>query len=430
MKKYTPYIVIFVTLLLVGQILTSLIKSSEQSPIEENNSEQSDTGYVDVYLFHGDGCPHCADEKTFLKEYEANNPQRIELHSFEVWNSDKNQEIFQEVAKKLNAELSGVPFTVIGDEYVSGFASDDTTGKEITNLIDKCYDNVCPDSTYRVIYNKDKPQKSKPGEDTTTQSNDDDSEIQSDNLQRIDLPFGKSIDTQKYSLPFLTITIGFFDGFNPCAMWVLLYLISMLLGMKNKKKMWILGVSFIAASALTYFVFLAAWLEVFQIINYVKAIRYIVGIVAIGSGAFHINKYFTTNDDGCEVVDKEKRKKIFAQIKNITSSKKFIAALVGIVTLAFSINLIELVCSAGLPAIYTNILSTHNIARWQHYSYLLLYILVYMLDDIAIFVIAMLSLKAVGISKKYQKLSSIIGGIIIFIVGFLLIFKPEWLMWG
>ena len=103
---------------------------------------------------------------------------------------------------------------------------------------------------------------------------------------------------------------------------------------------------------------------------------------------------------------------------------------IGIILLAVAVNLIELVCSAGLPAIYTQILSLATLDRWQYYLYLLLYILIFMLDDLIVFFIAMITLKAVGIENKYVRFSRLIGGILITIIGLLLLFKPEILMFG
>ena len=53
-----------------------------------------------------------------------------------------------------------------------------------------------------------------------------------------------------------------------------------------------------------------------------------------------------------------------------------------------------------------------------------------MLDDIIVFMIAVITLKVTGISNKYQKYSHLIGGILMLIIGILMIVKPEWLMFN
>ncbi len=234
------------------------------------------------------------------------------------------------------------------------------------------------------------------------------------------------------SLPLISILIGAVDGFNPCAMWVLLFLITMLFNMKDKKKMWILGITFLVTSALIYLLFMLAWLKVAVSFTSTKIIRLLIALVALIGGTINIRSYIKNKnkDDGCEVVDEKKRKKTIAKIKSIVSEKSFILAMIGIITLAISVNFIELACSAGLPLIFTQILALNDLNGFQYGFYMFLYILFFLLDDIIIFVIAMLTLNIKGISSKYGKYSHLIGGIIMVLIGLLMIFKPEWLMFN
>lgn len=249
-------------------------------------------------------------------------------------------------------------------------------------------------------------------------------------MESLTVPIIGTIQTANFSLPVLSVVIGLIDGFNPCAMWTLLFLISLLLGMKNKKRMWILGTTFIVASAFVYFLFLTAWLNFFLILGFVFWVRIAIGLIALGVGIYNLRDYYINRDAACKVIGGEKRKKAFDKLKNITHEKKFILALGGIILLAFAVNLVELVCSAGLPAIYTQILSISNLSPGQHYSYILIYIFFFMLDDLVVFAIAMITLHAVGIQSKYARLSRLVGGILMLIIGGLLLFKPEILMFG
>ena len=215
-------------------------------------------------------------------------------------------------------------------------------------------------------------------------------------------------------------------------MWVLLFLITMLINMKDKKKMWILGLTFLVTSALIYLLFMAAWLKVAISFTSTKIIRLLIALVALIGGSINLRSYINSKkkDDGCEVVDDKKRKKIITKIKTIVKEKNFILALIGIITLAISVNLVELACSAGLPLIFTQILALNNLSKIKYAIYMLLYILFFLIDDIVIFVIAMCTLNIKGISSKYGKYSHLIGGIIMILIGILMIFKPEWLMFN
>ena len=194
--------------------------------------------------------------------------------------------------------------------------------------------------------------------------------------------------------------------------------------------MWILGGSFIAASGFAYFLFLTAWLNLLLFLGFIFWIRILIGLVALGAGAYNLRDFIVNKEGGCEVTGDEKRQKIFEKLRKISQQKQFLLALGGIILLAFAVNLVELVCSAGLPAIYTQILALSKLPNWQYYLYLLFYIFIFMLDDLIVFIIAMLTLQAIGIESKYARASHLIGGLLMLLIGLLLLFKPELLMFA
>jgi len=247
--------------------------------------------------------------------------------------------------------------------------------------------------------------------------------------ETLNLPFVGEFKTASVSLPILTVIIGALDGFNPCAMWVLLFLISLLLNMKDRKRMWILGSAFIIASAFVYFLFMLAWLNLLIFLGFLKWVRIIIGLVALTSAFYNLKKWYN-NRPGCPAAKNEKRRKVFERIRNIVGRKQFILALGGIILLAFAVNLVEVLCSAGLPVVYTQILTLNEIPTSQYYLYLILYIFIFLIDDLIIFIVAMVSLKAVGLTTKYTRTSAFIGGLLMLIIGLLMIFRPEWLMFG
>ena len=243
---------------------------------------------------------------------------------------------------------------------------------------------------------------------------------------------GKKIkfDAKSISLPLISILIGFIDGFNPCAMWVLIFLISMLFNMKDKKKMWILGLTFLITSALVYLVFMLGILKIANSIG--NSFKYVIGVIALLGGLVNLNSFRKSLNKsvGCQVTNKEQKKSTINKIKKIVTEQKFIMSLIGIMLLAISVNFVELACSAGLPTMFVEILSINNLDAFEYSIYMFLYILMFMIDDIVIFVIAMTTLKVTGISNKYTKYSHLIGGILMLLIGILMIFKTEWLMFN
>ncbi|MFA4942006.1 MAG: hypothetical protein WC582_05485, partial [Patescibacteria group bacterium] len=314
--------------------------------------------------------------------------------------------------------------------------SDDTTGEKIKSIIsyydvNECSDVVAPILGQSNVSNACPHGCDKGGGECTHDCGCTADNIKSPSLpETINIPILGEVKVAGLSLPIFTVIVGALDGFNPCAMWVLLFLISLLLGMKDRKKMWILGSSFIIASGAVYFLFLAAWLNFFLFLGFIFWIRLVIGVFAMGSGYYHLKEYFKNRKGVCAVTGDEKRRAWFDRIKVVIAKENFWLALGGIIILAGAVNLVELLCSAGLPAIYTQVLTLSNLSSWQYYTYLLLYIFVFMLDDILIFVIAMLTLQMRAVNSKYASWSNLIGGIIIFAIGVLLIFRPGWLMFG
>lgn len=372
---------------------------------------------LNIYLFYGDKCPHCAELEKFLEQYLDDNKNVI-LNKYEVWSNKENQEKYKEVQKILNDYSNGVPYLIIGNNVITGYDSE-ITPERIKNTI-TYYSNFDYKDKVGIYLG------------TTTEEEEN---LKEDGKKYEDAEVNIPILGKKKSkeVPILlsTILIGLVDGFNPCAMWILIFLISMLLGMKNVKRKWALGITFLLSSALVYFLFLISWLNLAVFLNNVILIRMGISIIAVFFGILTILKFFfVKEDDGCEVVDKSGRKKIINSIKKIIKEKSFILALFGIVVLAASVNVIELLCSLGLPVMFTQILTINEVSKTAQIIYSLIYVFFFLIDDIVVFTIAMKTLEIKAISNKFGKYSHLIGGIIMLIIGFLMIYKPEWLMFN
>lgn len=369
---------------------------------------------VNVYLFHSNTCSHCKAEIEFLNEIQKEY-ENLKINLYEINNVKENKELMINIKEKLNIDSPMVPFTVIGDYYYIGY--NDGVKDGIKNLIEKYTSEEQYDVIKDIIDGKDVSNfKIKNGE-----------------INKISTVFGE-IDPAKVSLPILSVIMGAIDGFNPCAMWVLIFLITMLFNMENKKRMWALGITFLVTSALIYLVFMFVWLGVAtKLLTTISWLKLLIGLVAL-IGAF-INlkgfiKSIVKKDAGCEVVDNSKRKKIISKIKKYTSEKSFILAMLGVMLLAISVNAIELACSAGLPVLFTNVLALNDINFIEKCIYIFIYIFFFLIDDIIVFFVAMFTLNIKALSTKYTKYSHLIGGIIMLIIGILMIFKPEWLMFN
>lgn len=374
---------------------------------------------VTLYLFYGDGCPHCAEEKLYLNEIK-DKYDNFEIVYYEVWKNTDNQKFLEDVKEALEIERSGVPVTVIGDTYFVGWS--EALESRVTRAIRHYKQNEYVDvveqirnGTYEKVEDSEKTDFEK-------------EEEKSDEESTISVPLIGKVNLKNVSLTTAAVILGLIDGFNPCAMWVLLFLISMLIGMKDKKRMWVIGLTFLGSSALVYMLIMLSWLNIVVSISTSIWVRNVIAIIAIGGGLINLYNFIKHQDSGCSVVDEKKRKSVFARIKKFTKEKSLILAMIGAVALAFSVNIIELACSAGLPLVFTQLLAINNITGLGSFMYVLLYIIFFLLDDLVIFFIAMKTMEVTGFSTKYSKYSHLVGGLLMVLIGILLIVKPEWLM--
>jgi len=244
-------------------------------------------------------------------------------------------------------------------------------------------------------------------------------------FEDFEVPFIGRVDLTKWSFLTLSVVLGLVDGFNPCALWVLVFLITLLLGERNKKKIWIVVGSFVLASAVSYFLFMTAWLNLFLLMGYIRIVTLFIGLFAVGVGILHVKEWITTKGElSCKVGGEESHKKTMNRIQEVISKPVTIGVIISIIGLAFVVNAIEFVCSAAIPAVFTQLLALSNLSTFHHYMYILIYVFFYMIDHIIIFSMAAFALSS-GLTQKYAKYCKLIGGAIMFIIGLILLFAPH-----
>lgn len=379
------------------------------------NSASAESTPVDVYVFWAQGCPHCARALHFLSQLDAEQ-SGMDMHPLEITGNDAHMQIFLKLSRSRYPEPPRIPLIVIGDRQFAGYNTDRTTGNILRHAIFECMQSGCPDQVQPLLAGRNQPVPASGIEPVTTE------------LPRtIDIPLLGSIEIDKLSLPALTLILGAADGFNPCAMWTLVFLLGLLVGIPNRLRRWTLGTVFIVTSALVYYLIMAAWLNVLLFIGVVAWIRILIGTVAVTAGLWALREYVLHPQVVCRVTHSENRRRVLDSLRNLAAQPHFMTAILGIAGLAFAVNVVELICSAGIPAVYTQVLTMSDLPRWQYHGYLGLYILVFMLDDLIVFITAMATLEISGLTGSYSRWANLIGGLVLLIIGSLLILRPEWL---
>lgn len=383
----------------------------------------SEKNLVNIYLFHSYTCKHCKEEIKLLDELEKEY-DNIKVYKYEV-NENGNGELLKNISEIMGSKVTGTPYTIIGNKVFSGYDYENSKGR-FKGAIEYYSKYGYEDKVGEYISSI--PLPSYEVKDTDP---DVDEYINDYISYKVKLPLIGEVKLKNLTLPLVTVVIGLADGFNPCAMWVLLFLISMLIGMKDKKRMWILGSTFLLTSALIYLIFMMSWLNLANLLISVVWVRVIIAVVSLVGGIINLRGYIKHRKvSGCDVVDDKKRNKIITRIKKFTTEKNFWLAILGVIVLAISVNVVELACSAGLPVMFIEILSLNNLTAIEEIIYIVLYMLFFLLDDFVVFVIAMTTLSLTGVSSKYGNLSKLIGGILMLFIGLLLMFKPEWIMFN
>jgi len=370
------------------------------SPVEEQPAAPQPGGdtLLEVHFFYHSGCPHCKDQEPFNEDMAL-----MYEDVFFVYHdgADPSQyAILLELIEGTNVTERDLDFpaTIVGKRAFVGWESREVNGPPIEQAIVDCLAGNCGGTA-------DPEEEDVPSE--------------------ITLPLFGTIRVADYSLPALAIVLGLVDGFNPCAMWVLAYLISMLFVLQDRRKAWLLVGSFVAASGILYYLFMTAWLNAFLLIGYSRPITIVIGAIALGAGIFNLHDYIKSGGEiVCEVVDADSRKSTMSRIQSLATSPLSVATVFAMIALAFIVNSIEFVCSAALPAIFTRVLTIAQLGVAQYYLYILLYVGFFMLDDLIIFGAAAFAMNT-ALGQRYAKYSKIVGGVILLVLGVLLLFAPQ-----
>lgn len=380
---------------------------------------------VNVYIFEGEGCPYCAKAMAFLEGLAAEDA-RIVLHDFEVYHNQENRAYFFAFGEAFGFEPQYVPTIFIGDQYWVGFS--DTIQAEMTRKIEKCLDSPCADYGKDILpesmFQEGAPEIETlpPDEATPTEE----SAETGSNQFSITLPIIGTINLADRSLLLSTLLIAFVDGFNPCSIWVLSMLLAITLNARSRKKVLIVGFVFISVTAFIYALFIGGLFTVFTFVGYVGWIQLIIALVAIFFAVVNIKDYFWYQEGISFTISDKKKPGIYKGIRRIMNAEENIWGLISAtVVLAAGVSLVEFSCTAGFPMIWTNLLAFHEVTGLAFLGLLLVYMLVYQLDELGIFLVAVFTLRKSKMEEKYGRILKLLGGILMLALGVVMLIDPN-----
>ncbi len=343
-------------------------------------------GQLHVYV--REGCPHCAEAKRFLAGLAGSRPG-LQVVLREVDRDSAARDALMAISEAVGAWPPGVPTFVYGDRVLVGFDDAEHVGAELLRLLDEA------------------PPLPR---------------------DRVESSLFGTLSASELGLPLFTLTLGLLDGFNPCAMWVLLFLLSLLVRLQDRRRMAMVAGTFVLASGAVYYAFMAAWLNVFLLVGMTAALRVGLAVLAMLIGLINVKDFFAFRRGVSLSIPASAKPGIYARARAILTAESLPASLVAVAALAVVVNFVELLCTAGLPAIYTAVLTRQELSPLAHYGYLGLYILAYIADDALMVGTAVLALGSGKLTERGGRLLKLLSGVVMLALGVVMLLRPQWLM--
>ncbi len=344
-----------------------------------------------IEVFVRAGCPHCQAAKEFLAGLQRERPAlSIALHDIEA-DPAARARLFA-LAGERGITPVGVPAFLLGTELLIGFSSAETTGREIRERLERSPMPGGPEA------------------------------------EGVRTPWFGEVRVGTLGLPLFTLAIGLVDGFNPCSMWVLLFMLSLLAGLGDRTKMFLIGGTFVAIEGLAYFAFMAAWLNTFLLIGLSRLTEVILGGVGVLAGAVNIKDFWASKRGMSLGIPSAAKPGLYAGIRRILQADNMAAAIVATILFAVLVQAVELLCTAGLPALYTRILTMQSLDSWSYYGYLVLYNAAYMLDDVVVLAIGVVTISHYKLQEREGRWLKLLSGVVMAGLGAILLLHPQWLV--
>jgi glutaredoxin len=401
-------------------------------------------------VFVRSGCQHCAAAKAYLPELTRDYPA-LRLQFRDIGNDADARDELQFLVQKYRMAAASTPVFYCCDQLVIGFSSGTFTGGQLRTILNR-WTTPCDAPQQRPDRSSNGPNRQPMAlqfaywpmmETLLVQVAEEDAlplpplpdlPLPSDAAtadeavvpEEIELPLFGRLNARRLGLPLFTITVGLVDGFNPCAMWVLLFLLSVLVNLHSRWKILAVAGTFVVISAVAYFAFMAAWFSVFQFIGMLRSVQVALACLAILIGSVHIKDFFALHKGITFSIPESAKPGIYERVRRIVTAENLVGAVFAAAVLAVLVNFVELLCTAGLPALYTQILSARNFPAWKNYAYLLLYNAAYMFDDILMVSLVVITLEKRKLRETQGRWLKLLSGVAILGLGVVILIRPDW----
>jgi hypothetical protein len=346
-----------------------------------------------LVVFWGVGCPRCEEAREFLAAAEAVYPG-LEVEWVEARRDPEGRRRYLETMQRLGVEAAGVPTFVAGARVMVGFRRG-LSEDELRGLIEASLDaSGAPGPA--------------PPADT------------------LDLPMLGRIDWRSIPFPLFTFAVGLVDGFNPCAAWVLIVMLGLLLHVRSRARLVLFGGTFVVMSGVVYFGFMTAWAGLFALLGAQEWLTRLLGGALVLMGLINLKEMIWFKRGPSLMIPESAKAGLFRRMRHIAQSARLPTAFLGIAVLAFVVNLVELGCTLGLPAVYTRILSLQDGLSWgSRTAYLILYNVAYVIPLALIVLVYALTLHRFTLGDRSAKALKALSGVLLVLFGLFFALAPQ-----
>jgi hypothetical protein len=393
---------------------------------------------VTVYFFHTKGCVNCLHEKKFLSGLQRRVPG-LAVRSFEVRNPD-NARLLAKAAEAFGVKARGVPVSFVGSSGpIEGYQTDETTGRLIEERVRECLARGCDDVVGRLLGGAPGGMVSAPAGPRGAPAPPETSGVAAPAGGVVASPkardpggpgvvltlplFGRT-DLSPMPLLGLTVILGALDSFNPCAFFVLFTLLGILVHARSRRRMLFIGGAFVFFSGMVYFVFMAAWLNLFLHIGDLHAVTVAAGVVALCVAGINIKDFFLFKRGISLTIPESRKPGLFERMRALLHATSLPAMVLGTVVLALAANTYELFCTAGFPLIFTRILTLSSLRPLEYYLYLALYNVVYVLPLAGVVAVFSATLGSRKLSEAQGRVLKLVSGLMMLGLGAVVLVDP------
>jgi glutaredoxin len=358
---------------------------------------------ADLEVFVRDGCPHCAKAEAFLQTLQHEQPTlKIVIHDLAKEPAALQQ--LQQLAKEQGIRTVRVPAIQVRGQLIVGYSDETSSGQLIRDVLAQ--------TPLPVVSAQEEDDSGSCEADEQALSCEADAVPAKATAPTFAINFlGHKLTLEQVGLPLFTLAMGLLDGFNPCSLWVLLLMIALLAPMNNRRRMLAIAGTFVAVEGLAYFVFMAAWLNLFLLIGLSRASEIIIALIALVAGLINLKDFWRFGWGVSLSIPDSAKPMIYSRIRAILQADNITAAMIGAVILAVLVQIVEFMCTSGFPALYTRILTLKQLDTISYYGYLLLYNLAYMFDDFIILGIGVITLSQHRLQEKEGRWLKLISGL-------------------